>query len=223
MKKILLCKTVGLDSSTIFNILNIGYEIKTASSMSEASTLLDTFKPDVVICGEIFCASKPAELSASAKKSCGAKILIILSTDTDCPYKTAENGGDDVIFSPFSACELITRIEMLCTEPNKFEAPLFRTGQMTIDFENCRVYISDKLLHLTMLEHKLLCTLAKNNGKAVSYASVMRELWQTPIGNEIRSLRVFVNAIRRKIRQLGDTNEYIITQTGAGYKIAIID
>ncbi len=223
MKKILICKTVGLDSSGISEIIARHYELENASSVGEAKALIKNYEPDVIIFGESFCGNTPAELSKEAKELCNARTLIFLAEGHTEPYNTFENGGDDVIFTPFDDIELLTRLNALCRNTEKSDTTLFKTGQMTIDYENCRVYISDKLLHLTMLEYKLLCLLSKSCGSAVSYQTIMRELWQTPIGNEIQSLRVFVNAIRKKIRQLGDSTDYIRTQMGIGYIIPIID
>ncbi len=223
MKKILICKTIGLDSTGIISVLAEKYMIETASSVGEVRTLTEKLSPDIVIFGESFCGSSPTELSKEIKAACNSKILIILSEGRSTPYNTAVNGGDDVIFQPFTDCELITRVNMLGVYEEKNESKIFRTGQMTIDYENCRVYIADRILHLTMLEYKLLCLLSKSCGSPVSYSEITRELWQNTVGNEIQSLRVFVNAIRKKIHQLGDTNEYIQTRMGVGYIMTNID
>ncbi len=221
MKKILICHSVELDSSQIISALSGAYEIKTVSTLNDARDLFSGFAPDAVICGENFSGISASELSAEIKVS-GAKLLTVISSTRDQPYHIAESGTDDVIFIPFCEAELLTRINAFFYNKASAETKIFQNGQLTIDYENCRVFIGSSQLHLTMLEYKLLCVLSKNCGKTVTYNALLRELWQTPIGNEILSLRVFVNAIRKKILVLGDQNNYIQTQTGTGYLMPIL-
>ncbi len=216
MKNILILRHNEIDSTKITSILSGKYEITAVSNLDEACSAISKLTPDVVICSEAFLDTSDADISSKLKGN-GTKLLALLSESRTEPYDIVQNGVDDVIFTPFCEAELLTRLGALTSEKKITENKSFRNGQMTIDYENCRVFIGEHQLHLTMLEYKLLCSLSKNCGKAVSYNTLLRELWQTPIGNEILSLRVFVNAIRKKITGLGDQTSYIQTQTGVGY------
>ncbi len=222
-RHILICQSQSLNPTPIASSLNGLFTVRIATTMSEAQSLINDFAPDTVICGDTFAGVSPYRLSEEVKSHGKGKLLIILPEGRNEIYNTSANGGSDVIFSPFSDAELLTRINMLCSDKTVCENTVFKTGQMTVDYENCRVYICEKPLHLTMLEYKLICLLSQNCNSVVSYERIMRELWQTPIGNEIQSLRVFVNAIRRKIRQLGDNTDYIQTRMGQGYITPIFD
>lgn len=120
------------------------------------------------------------------------------------------SGGtySDFITYPIREDELIFRIERLL-----FDDGLFENGALTIDTYRCIVTIDGMQVHLTMLEYKLLCLLAGSCGKTVDYQTIMRELWGSPIGSEIRSVRVFVNALRKKL----GTAELIKNAMGKGY------
>ncbi len=220
MKNILIFRSVGLDNSRIISVLSEIYAIKAVSTLSEAREEISKQPPNAVICGETFSGAPVADFSAEIK-ICGAKLLTILSNGHSEPYDTVKNRIDDVIFSPFCDAELLTRLKALLSDDKAPEPKVFRNGQMTVDYETCRIFIDGRPLHLTMLEYKLLCLLSKSCGKAVSYNTILRELWQTPLGNEILSLRVFVNSIRKKIRSIGGQNDYIQTQTGVGYIMPI--
>ncbi len=222
MKKILICRSVGLDNAKIMSILSGIYEINTVSTLNEARLAVSEHSPAAVICGEAFSGMSVSQLSAEIKSG-GAKLLTILPEENTEPFDTIQSGSDDVIFTPFCEAELLTRLNSLLYGLEKPKATVFRNANMSIDYENCRIFIDSSPLHLTMLEYKLLCLLSKSCGKAVGYNTILRELWHTPIGNEILSLRVFVNAIRKKIRALGDQNNYIQTQTGVGYVMPILD
>lgn len=131
----------------------------------------------------------------------------------NCPIYNLYNEWDGFIIYPFHRGELYTRVINLLDNS-------FKNGALTIDFTRCNATLDGKSLHLTLLEYKLLCLLARCCGATVDYQTIMRELWESPIGSEILSVRVFVNALRKK---LGDEKDLIKTVMGKGYMMPIID
>ena len=125
-------------------------------------------------------------------------------------FKNGVSNGtySDFITYPIREDELFLRIKRIL-----FEDGLFENGALVIDTARCTVTLEGAQVHLTMLEYKLLCLLARSCGQTVDYQTIMRELWGSPIGGEIRSVRVFVNALRKK---LGDF-ELIKNAMGKGY------
>ena len=122
------------------------------------------------------------------------------------------NVWDDFIVYPFRCGELGARVHSLLNST-------FTNGALSIDFARCSVKVNDRPIHLTLLEYKLLCMLARCPGTTVQYELIMNELWESPIGSEILSIRVFINALRRK---LGQESRLIKTVTGKGYTMPII-
>ena len=96
---------------------------------------------------------------------------------------------------------------------------IFSHNGLKIDFQSAAVELNGSSIHLTLFEYKLLALLAKNHKNLVTYDQIMHSLWNTPIGNEMLSIRVFVNAIRKKFAATGAIQEYILTCAGKGYKL----
>ncbi len=134
-----------------------------------------------------------------------SKILAIFNT-----YEPIIGVFDDFVVYPFTYDELIARIKRLTADES-----IFYNGELCVDFKSCTVTLCKKTIHLTMLEYRLICLLARSMGSTVCYEAILSALWGSPIGNEIKSLRVFVNAIRAKLGDYG--GKLIKTVTGKGY------
>lgn len=161
---------------------------------------------------DIFCATVDGKSVSRASLPTGIKILAVFRAD-----EKIEGDFDDFIVRPCSHGEISARISRLsdASKLSKSSERPFKNGTLVIDFEKCTVMLGGKSVHLTMLEYRLLCLLAKNIGSTVSYDEILSALWGSPIGTEIKSLRVLVNAIRTKLDKYG--KEHIKTVSGKGY------
>jgi DNA-binding response OmpR family regulator len=99
------------------------------------------------------------------------------------------------------------------------ENRIFEKGELKIDLTCAEVTVNGEHVHLTLIEYRFLTLLAKGYGRLVTYKEILNCLWECPLGNEMRSVRVFVNAIRRKFAAAGATEEHIITHASKGYQL----
>ena len=79
--------------------------------------------------------------------------------------------------------------------------------------------MKDKELHLTPIEYKLLCLLAKNVGKVLTHTYITQEIWGSAWDNDVASLRVFMATLRKKIETDTANPKYIQTHVGVGYRM----
>ncbi len=169
----------------------------------------ELLKKDYIIINE---ESLPCDLAVTSKKkhSLCSRLLQVIREGED----SSEIFGQDVIYYPFRTGELILRVDKLTKDG------VFENGELRIDYKSCSVSIGKKAVHLTLQEYKLLCLLAQNAGQTVGYGEILRTLWDSPIGSEMLSVRVFVNALRKKLGESG--GKYIETQMGKGYKMPVL-
>ena len=86
-----------------------------------------------------------------------------------------------------------------------------------IDYASGCVYLDGEELHLTPIEYKLVCLLAKNVGKVLTHKYIIQSVWGTPADNSEASLRVFMATLRKK---LSDSSQALIqTHIGIGYRM----
>lgn len=71
--------------------------------------------------------------------------------------------------------------------------------------------MNDEEIHLTPIEYKLLCLLAKNVGKVLTHTYITQEIWGSAWDNDVASLRVFMATLRKKIEKVSPEAKYIQT------------
>ena len=81
------------------------------------------------------------------------------------------------------------------------QSSLYQNGELRIDYAAGCAYMGGKEIHLTSIEYKLLCVLAKNTGKVLTHNYILKEVWGTALAADIPSLRVFMATLRKKIER----------------------
>ncbi len=181
------------------------YRFITAVRGREAVMLSASHKPDIII----------LDLWSDVP------IIIVSARSEDRDKITAlDKGADDYLTKPFSVDELLARLRVIQRRLMRSEnvsVTEFVNGRLRIDYVSGCVYLDDEKLHLTPIEYKLLCLLAKNVGKVLTHKYIIQSVWGTPADNSEASLRVFMATLRKK---LSDSSQALIqTHIGIGYRM----
>jgi DNA-binding response OmpR family regulator len=134
-------------------------------------------------------------------------------------------GADDYVIKPFSARELLARVEAVLRRSPERPTPVraIKTKTGTVDFDRCEiVYANDQRAGLSEMEAGVLLHLAANHGRVVSRDELLTRVWG--IGGskvETRAIDMHVTRLRGKLNQGaadGDP-EWIVTVRGRGYML----
>ena len=99
------------------------------------------------------------------------------------------------------------------------ESSVYVNGDLKIDYAAGCVYIKEQEIHLTPIEYKLLCVLARNTGKVLTHNFILKEVWGSAMASDTPSLRVFMATLRKKIEETPASPKYIQTHIGIGYRM----
>ena len=160
------------------------------------------------------------------RKENSLPILMFTSkNDSISKVRGLRAGADDYLTKPFSVDELLARLRVALRRVRYDgdrlgeESSTYENGDMRIDYSAGCVYISDVEIHLTPIEYKLLCLLAKNTGKVLTHNYILKEVWGSPTASDVSSLRVYMATLRRKLEKNSNGVQYIQTHVGIGYRM----
>ena len=99
----------------------------------------------------------------------------------------------------------------------------FENGELFLDYTAGTVTVSGKEIHLAPMEYKLLCLLAHNVGKVLTYRFILQTVWGNSLEQNLPSLRVFMATLRKKIEHISPQCNYIKTHMGIGYRMVRVE
>ncbi|NJE34638.1 response regulator transcription factor [Megasphaera sp. SW808] len=152
-------------------------------------------------------------------------IIVVSARSEDADKVSAlDAGADDYLTKPFSIDELLARLRVALRRSRSDEtAPqgesVYHNGELSIDYAAGCAYLNGEELHLTPIEYKLLCVLAKNTGKVLTHNYILKEVWGSAWASDMPSLRVFMATLRKKIEKKTSSPQYIQTHIGIGYRM----
>lgn len=163
------------------------YRFITAVRGNEAIMLSASHKPDIIILDLGLPDIDGVEVIEHIRTWSDVPIIIVSARSEERDKITAlDKGADDYLTKPFSVDELLARLRVIQRRLMKSEnisVTEFVNGRLRIDYVSGCVHLDDEELHLTPIEYKLLCLLAKNVGKVLTHKYIIQSVWGTPADN----------------------------------------
>ena len=223
-EKILIVEDEKSIAHFISTILNSNdYETLLARSGSEAKTMISSHCPDLVIL-DLGLPDMDGLKLIEQVRSWSITPIIVISARTLEKSKIAalDLGADDYLTKPFGTGELLARIRTALRHSQRNQhigSSKYQVGDLLVDFERRLVKVKDQEIHLTQIEYKLVCLLAQNAGRVMTYESIITKIWGPYADNDNQILRVNMAHIRRKLEENPAEPQYIFTEIGVGYRM----
>src|SRR5579859_3380394 len=151
--------------------------------------------------------------------------IVVLSSRGDEAGKVEalDLGADDYLTKPFGMDELLARMRAALRHQLQVhgERPVFRTGDLSVDLVRRVIKVGDKDVKLSPKEYELLRVLVQHAGKVLTHRFLLKELWDNL--TDTQYLRVYVRQLRQKIEDNVEQPQYILTETGIGYRLRAPD
>lgn len=193
-----------------------------------AGALMDalSYRPDVILLDLGLPDMDGVDIIKKVRTWSNLPIIVVSARSEDGDKVAAlDAGADDYLTKPFSVDELLARLRVALRrvrydhERTREESSVYENGGLKIDYAAGCAYRDGEEVHLTPIEYKLLCLLAKNTGKVLTHNYILNEVWGSPTASDTPSLRVFMATLRKKLEADPGHPQYIQTHIGVGYRM----
>lgn len=201
-------------------LLSNGYLVKSATSAKEGLIMAGNHPPELILL-DLGLPDESGHTVLQKLRQWYTNPIIILSVQKgeEEIIKALDNGANDYLSKPFRTGELLARIRSVIRNSSNEE------GETTMDFDGLTIDLitrtvkkDNQLVKLTSTEYNLLALLARNEGKVLTHQFLLRAIWGPGYINQSQYLRVFIAQIRKKIEDDPNRPQYLLTESGVGYR-----
>ena len=197
-----------------------GYQTIDAPNAKTALDLMAN-QPDLVILDLGLPDMQGLELLRQIRSRTETVPIVVLSSRGDevAKVEALDLGADDYVTKPFGMEELLARIRAALRHQLQVqgERPIFELDDLSVDLVRRIVKVRGKQVKLSPKEYELLRIMVQHAGKVLTHRFLLKELWATPI--DAQYLRVYVRQLRNKVEPDPARPQYILTETGIGYRL----
>ncbi|MBB6290558.1 MULTISPECIES: response regulator transcription factor [unclassified Pseudomonas] len=147
-------------------------------------------------------------------------LMISALSDVDERVLGLRAGGDDYLTKPFSAVEMVARLDALlrrtAADPSN---PHLRCGNLRLDLVEHKLTRNDEDIQLLPTEFKLLNCLMRSAGQLVTRTMLFEGVWGYHFDPGTNIIDVHIGRLRKKLESDKDS-PVIHTIRGAGYVLA---
>lgn len=203
------------------------YKVICADTYASAKTMYASHIPDLIILdlglpdrdGTVF-------LWEIRQKDLTPVIVLSARNEEHEKVKVLDLGANDYITKPFGSAELLARIRSSLrmyrhsADEGKLPGGKFTLGDLVIDYDARRVWISTEEIKLTQTEYNILAFLSEHCGKVMTYSSIISAVWrESQSEGNIKKLQVNMANIRKKFGAQPGEICYIVNELGIGYRM----
>lgn len=223
------------DDSPVRNLITTtlesqDYKYEMAVNGSQAILAAASSKPDVLLVDLGLPDMDGIDVIRKIRTWSTSPIIVISARSDDRDKVEAlDAGADDYLTKPFSVEELLARLRSTLRRIQYLESvddtnsSVFQNGELVINYGAGTVHAAENEIHLMPLEYSLLCLLAKNVGKVLTYQFILDKVWVNAIESDLSSLRVYMASLRKKIEKDKSHPIYIQTHIGIGYRMLRVE
>jgi len=203
----------------------VGFDVRTASSGSQALTVAEEFKPHALILDVMLPDQDGFEVCRQLRQDGQSVGVIFLTAKDTVEDKIAglTRGGDDYVTKPFSLEELVARLRAVLRRIGVINSELdeekVRFADLELDEATHEVRRAGHMIDLSPTEFLLLRYLMINADRVVSKSQILDHVWQYDFRGDAGIVETYVSYLRKKI----DIYEPALIHTvrGVGYRMRI--
>ena len=206
-----------------FSLEQDGMEVECAYDGEEALDKARAGEYDIILLDVMLPKLNGFEVCQQIREFSSVPVIMLTAKGDDMDKILGlEYGADDYITKPFNILEVKARIKAIMRRTGKkneerVQENIIESGEMRLDCDGHRVYISGKEINLTAKEFDVLELLILNPNKVYSRESLLKIVWGADYPGDVRTVDVHIRRLREKIETNPSEPKFVHTKWGVGY------
>jgi two-component system response regulator RegX3 len=203
-----------------------GFSVVTAETGTEALKKFDQGGIDLVLLDLMIPEISGTEVCRQIRAKSKVPIIMLTAKDSEVDKVVGlEIGADDYVTKPYSARELVARINAVLRR-NSGDSVISDPGVMNVqgirmDIDRHQVSVNGIPVSLPLKEFELLEFLMRNAGRVLTRIQLIDRVWGSDYVGDTKTLDVHIKRIRAKIEVDPANPKIIQTVRGLGYKMEL--
>jgi two-component system, OmpR family, KDP operon response regulator KdpE len=203
------------------NLVKRGYTVSEAGDSHQAMAQFQAESVDLVLLDLVIPGLSGVDICAWMRARSDVPIIVLSArSEEDLKVAALDAGADDYVTKPFGQEELLARVRAFLrrsyTVSNNTPDSKIQIGELLIDLEARRVFISEEDLHLTRTEYAILAELAHRMDAIVTHDELIAQVWGPEYRGSNHYLHNYLGRLRKKLGAYGSLLE---TVPGMGYNL----
>ncbi len=198
-----------------------GYQPRRADSGQEGLRAIALWSPDAVVLDLGLPDMDGKDVLTRARDFYQGPIIVLSARDREAEKIVAlDLGANDYVEKPFGVGELLARIRTGLRQGamTPVVGGVVAVGDVVIDLDRRIVTRAGERVKLRPKEYEVLANLARNAGKLLGHAELLKTVWGAGHADDVQYLRVVVGQLRQKLERDPAQPALILTEPGIGYR-----
>lgn len=205
-------------------LTKFSFHTLTAANGQEAYEQLHKEQVDLIVLDVMMPDEDGFTVCKNIRQTSIIPIIFLTARDAnDDKVKGLTIGGDDYVVKPFTASELVARINAVLRRSGatvlEVEQKLFERGVIKLDEISRKVIVSGDPVPLTLKEYELLYLFMQNPDSVYSREQLLERIWDIDYAGGTRTVDTHIKTLRLKLgKKSKEASDYIQTVWGIGYR-----
>lgn len=222
---VMVVQTAGVPGKELVSDLEMrGWHVWERTPADVVEGRAGSYPPDVVVLYADPAGAEPALVLRSIDELFGAVPVLVVTDDPELAKSLLQSGAS-VTMPSTAAPELIAlqarALQRLALSARYATDPagVLRVRSLKVDTLRCEVWAGNKRIDLTPTEYRILHTLARHPGRALSSDYLLQQSTgsELPMPGAREIVKVHIARLRRKLREATGESDFIRNVRNVGY------
>ena len=224
MTKVLIIEDeLSFSEAITFLLKKEGFEVLVANNGQDGINLFNKEGADLILLDLMLPGVSGTEVCRQIRLKSQVPIIMLTARDTEIDKVVGlELGADDYVTKPYSARELIARINAVLrrasSASDSIEQGVLASGPIKLDIDRHVMTLNNMPISLPLKEFELLEFLMRNSGRVLTRVQLIDRVWGSDYFGDTKTLDVHIKRLREKIEKDPANPVLIQTVRGLGYK-----